>query len=112
MNEWKSKSEAEKKLTEQCMEKAGVGKRIHGKTLALMPMALILLSFSALAESETTTTTSGITTVMSSMDNITTLCSNIWSLLSGNEYFALYLAIGLLGAGLGLFRRAKKTARR
>ena len=35
---------------------------------------------------------------------------SVWSLMTGNPYLALQLAVGLLGTGFWVFRRARRTA--
>lgn len=82
----------------------------HGRVAVLSLLVALCLAPSASATGGESS--SGITVVMSSMDNLVTLCTRVWNLLTGNEYFALFLAVGLLSAGFGIFRRAKRAARR
>ena len=110
MGNYVAKSETEKKLNAANLEKAGAGSRVRTRTLALLPVAAVLFIASAFATSGEGSS-SGISAIMSSLDNVVTLCSKVWALLTGNEYFAMLLGISLLGAGFAIFRWAKRTAR-
>lgn len=55
--------------------------------------------------------THGLSYVMGFMSDVTDLCTHVWTMLTSNTYFTLFLAIGLLSAGIGVFRRIKRTAR-
>ena len=112
MGNYDAKSETEKKLNAANLEKAGGGSRVRTRTLALLPVAAALFIAPAFATSgEGSGSSSGISAIMSSLDNVATLCNKVWTLLTGNEYFAMLLGISLLGAGFAIFRWAKRTAR-
>lgn len=83
---------------------------IHGRAFLLtLPVALGLMAPAFATSGESST---GLSAVMASMDNVVTLCTKVWNLLTGNEYLTLFLALGLVFAGLRVFRRAKRTASR
>lgn len=85
---------------------------IHGRAFLLtLPVALGLMA-PAFATSGEGGSSTGLSAVMSSMDNVVTLCTKVWNLLTGNEYLTLFLALSLVFAGLRVFRRAKRTASR
>lgn len=86
--------------------KGAVGRRAF---LLTVPSALALMAPAFATSGESAT---GLSSVMASMDNVVTLCTKVWNLLTGNEYLALFLALGLVFAGLRVFRRAKRTASR
>ena len=77
-------------------------------------LASIFAAFMTASASATdgSSSSNGLTTVMDYMDEVASLCTSVWNLLTSNPYFAMYLAIGLLSAGLAIFRRAKRVARR
>ncbi|MTR36534.1 hypothetical protein GMD83_10675 [Pseudoflavonifractor sp. BIOML-A7] len=45
------------------------------------------------------------------MTNLTTLVGNVFTTITSNAYLSLFLAASLLGLGIGLFRKFKKSAR-
>ena len=49
--------------------------------------------------------------IVSHMDEVKTVCAQIWILLTGNPYFAFCLCAGLLSVGVYIFRRVRQTAR-
>ena len=55
-------------------------------------------------------TSGGISSVMSAVDTVITLCNKVWTLMAGNPYLAVMLAVALLGVGVGVFRRIKWAA--
>ena len=78
----------------------------------LTSLAVFLCNSALAADGETTTATGSLETVMNYMDDVTDLCNEVWNLLTSNGYFAIYLAFGLLAAGIGIFKRVKRAARR
>ena len=108
MKEWKRKSETEKKLAAQRMEEAGSGNRVRARTLALLPMAVMMMASSAFATEGSTT---GLSNVLAQSTNMTTLLEAVFSLITGNAYLALMMLFGLMGAAIRLFRKSKRAAR-
>lgn len=49
--------------------------------------------------------------ILSSMDTVTTLMGNIFTLMTANAYLTVFLAAGLVGVGISIFRRVKRAAR-
>ena len=106
MKEWKNRSEAEKKLNAECMEKCG--NRVRARTLALLPLAALMLSFPAFATGGTAT---GMESVTTQVSIVTSIVNSVFSLITGNAYLSTMMAFGLLGAGVWLFRRLKRSVR-
>ena len=103
--------EENREVTEQEEHPTPVNRVRRIRSAVLMLVVAMCLNAPALATSGGESAT-GLSAVMSSMDNVVTLCTKVWNLLTGNEYLTLFLALGLVFAGLRVFRRAKKTASR
>ena len=58
------------------------------------------------------TAITGFAAVTAAIPNLTTLMTNVWTLMTSNELLTLFLASSLLGVGVGVFRLIKRTARR
>ena len=108
MKEWKRKSETEKKLAAQRMEEAGAGNQVRARTMALLPLAALMLSFPAFATGGTAT---GMESVTTQVSIVTSIVNSVFSLITGNAYLSTMMAFGLLGAGVWLFRRLKRSVR-
>ena len=83
----------------------------------LLVVTVLLVSASALAADVTPTPVPAVTNadlvrVVGGVDLVVQLAEIVLHFLTGNAYFALYLAVGLLSVGFGVFIRAKRTARR
>ena len=85
---------------------------IHSRAFLLTLPAALGLMAPAFATNGEGGSSTGLSAVMASMDNVVTLCTKVWNLLTGKEYLTLFLALGLVFAGLRVFRRAKRTASR
>ena len=62
--------------------------------------------------SETTSAVTGFDAVTEAMPMLTTLMNQVWTLMTSNPLLALFLAVSLLGIGVGVFRTIKRSARR
>ena len=103
-----AKSEAEKRLNAANLEKAGAGSKVNARTLALLPLASLAMSFSAFATDGETT---GMDSVTAQVPTIVTLVGNVFSLISGNAYLSTMMAFSLLGGAVWLFRRVRRSVR-
>ena len=101
----------EMKKGTECQEETANRVRRQRFRVALLVSALMsALSVSAFASEGSGS--GSLTAVMGQMDEVTTLVGQVFTMLTSNTYFATFLAIGLLSAGIGLFRRVKRAARR
>ncbi len=50
--------------------------------------------------------------VLGSMDTITSLMSNVWTMMTSNALLTLFLATGLISVGVSVFLSIKRAARR
>lgn len=57
------------------------------------------------------TTATGLESVLSATDTVATLMSKVWSVMTGNPLLTLFLASSILGVGLVIFNKVKKTAK-
>ena len=80
------------------------GRRV--KMLVLCAVAMVTLCPAAFAEG-----TTGLAAVTAQSSTVVTWVSNVFSMVTGNEYLALLMAFGLTAAAIRLFRRAKRAAR-
>lgn len=87
-------------------DESGKKQRRCRRVMVLLPMLVVALSVSAFATSAT-----GFSAITGQMDEVTTLVGTVFTLLTGNAYFSTFLAVGLLSAGIGIFRRVKRAAR-
>lgn len=97
----------EETMTVQEVAERKTGKRrsIRVKTLALTLVCAVFMVPSAFA------TTTGLAAVTAQSSTVVTWVSNVFSMLTGNEYFALLMAFGLVAVAIRMFRRAKRAAR-
>ena len=109
MGKYVRKSESEKKLNEENLERAGGGRKSSFKTLTLLPMAVALFIVPAFATSGDSST--GLSAVLAQSTNASTLIGAVFDLITGNQYLALCMLFGLMAAALRLFRRGKRAAR-
>ena len=58
------------------------------------------------------TAVTGFAAITAAMPNLTTLMTNVWTMMTSNELLTLFLATSLLGVGVGVFRMIKRAARR
>lgn len=48
---------------------------------------------------------------MANMTTITDLVTSVWELMTSNPLLSLFLAVSLLGVGVGVFRKIKRASR-
>lgn len=60
---------------------------------------------------EGATTATGMEAVLSATDTVATLMGKIWTLMTANPLLTLFLASSVLGIGLTIFLKVKKTAK-
>lgn len=60
---------------------------------------------------EGSTTATGLESVLSATDTVATLMSKVWSVMTANPLLTLFLAASILGIGLTIFNKVKKTAK-
>lgn len=84
-----------------------LGKLKKGRRIGLIMLIMsLVLAIPAFAEGET-----GISAVTGALTTVTSLVSEVFTLITGNAVLATFMAIGLLGAAIGLFRRLKRASR-
>lgn len=78
-----------------------------GRRIGLLMLIMsLVLAVPAFAEGET-----GMSAVTGSLSTVTSLVTEVFSLITGNALLATFMAIGLLGAAISLFRRLKRASR-
>lgn len=81
------------------------------KILAIA-LAICVLSVTAMAsEVGGAGAASGMDSVMAAIPVISSLLSGVFDLMTGNPLLALFLAAGLVGVGITVFRKVKRAAR-
>ena len=55
--------------------------------------------------------TSGMTDIMGQTTNLTTVMGDVFTLIASNAYLAFFAAVGLIAAGVHVFRLIKGAAR-
>lgn len=58
-----------------------------------------------------TTTPTAMETILAGTSTLSTLVGDVFTLLTANPLLTLFLSASLIGLGLGLFRKLKRTAR-
>lgn len=53
----------------------------------------------------------GMASVISATDTVSSLINKVFSIMTGNGLLTVYLAFGLLGAAIRVFRKMKRAAR-
>ena len=72
-----------------------------GTAFALSPVALAADdSFSG-----------GMPAIMTAFDTVVTLLTKVWTLMTSNPLLTLFLAAGLVGIGVRVFRQIKRAAK-
>lgn len=71
---------------------------------SLVAMALTLPAFAS-------DNTSSLTSVVSATDTVASLVNKVFSIMTGNGLLTVYLAFGLLGAAIRVFKKMKRAAR-
>ena len=49
--------------------------------------------------------------IVAQISNVTTVCGDVFTLISGNAYLAYFAAVGLVIAAIRIFKKLKKAAR-
>lgn len=53
---------------------------------------------------------SGLSAITGAFSTVTRLVSSVFELITGNPLLAVFVAIGLFGSGIGLFRKLRRAA--
>lgn len=53
----------------------------------------------------------GMDSVISATDTIASLLGKVWTIMTANPLLVLFLAASVLGIGLTIFRKVKRTAK-
>lgn len=56
-------------------------------------------------------TSTGMDTVISSMDTLSTLLTKVWDMMTANPLLTLFVALTLLGVGVTVFQKVKGASR-
>ncbi|MBQ7915965.1 MAG: hypothetical protein IJ315_04170 [Firmicutes bacterium] len=57
------------------------------------------------------TVVTGMESIISGIETVTTVVGNVFTLITGNPLLASFAAAGLLGIGIGIFSAIKGAAR-
>lgn len=57
------------------------------------------------------TTNTGIAVVTGAISNVVDVVGQIFTVMTGNAYLVFFMAAGLLGVGIGIFKRLKSAAK-
>lgn len=55
--------------------------------------------------------TTGIAAILGGTPTLTTLVGDVFNMITGNGLLVVFAAAGLIGVGIGIFRRLKRAAR-
>lgn len=53
----------------------------------------------------------GINAILGQITNLTTVVGNVFTIITGNAYLAYFAAVGLVVAGIKIFKKLKKAAK-
>ena len=53
----------------------------------------------------------GISAILAGTGSLTTLVGDVFNMITGNGLLVVFAAAGLIGVGIGIFRRLKRAAR-
>lgn len=53
----------------------------------------------------------GINAILGQITNLTTVVGNVFTIITGNAYLAYFAAVGLVVAGIEIFKKLKKAAK-
>lgn len=56
-------------------------------------------------------TPTAMDTILAQITTLTTVVGNVFSIIVGNAYLAYFAAVGLVVAGIKIFKKLKKAAR-
>ena len=104
----------EKKETGAAGVRGKQGRGVRGNLRCALLACLVALCLCAPAfatEGGSGSSAGDLSSVVSSMDTLTSIVSKIFSMLTGNPLLVLFLAAGLLSVGIGVFKKLKRAAR-
>lgn len=52
-----------------------------------------------------------MTEILAQVSNLTTVVGNVFTIITGNAYLAYFAAVGVVVAGIRIFKRLKRAAR-
>lgn len=52
-----------------------------------------------------------MTEILAQVANLTTVVGNVFTIITGNAYLAYFAAVGVVVAGIRIFKRLKRAAR-
>ena len=53
----------------------------------------------------------GINAILAQIANLTTVVGNVFTIITGNAYLCYFAAVGLVVAGVKIFKKLKKAAK-
>lgn len=53
----------------------------------------------------------GINAILDQITNLTTVVGNVFTIITSNAYLAYFAAVGLVVAGIKIFKKLKKAAK-
>ena len=53
----------------------------------------------------------GMNAILAQITNITTVVGNVFTIITSNAYLAYFAAVGLVVAGIKIFKKLKKAAK-
>lgn len=53
----------------------------------------------------------GINAILGQITNLTTVVGNVFTIITGNAYLAYFAAVGIVVAGIKIFKKLKKAAK-
>ena len=59
---------------------------------------------------EETVATTGMESIISATETISTLVGSVFDMITGNALQVVFVAAGLIGVGVGVFKKIKKAA--
>ena len=93
-------------------EKRKMSRKQVLRRVGLFLCMAVMLAVPALATDGEGASSTGFNAIMNEWSHLTTLMNNVFNLMTSNSYFALFLAMSLLSAGIGVFLRVKRASRR
>lgn len=107
----------EKKVTGQVGEgeektsagRAG-GRKRRGLCVLAMVCCLVCVMTTSASATDGGTSGGDLTAITGAFSTVTSLVSTVFSLITGNPLLAVFVAVGLMGSGIGIFRKLKKAS--
>ena len=56
------------------------------------------------------TVTTGMEAILGATETITTLVGNVFDMITGNALLVVFVAAGLIGTGIGVYKKIKRAA--